>query len=198
MEYTAGAPSVRCRIMEEIDDAALLARVVDGDRAAWSAIVERYERLVWSIVRGFRFNDATSADVTQTVWLRLAEHASRVRQPDRLGSWLASIARNECIAVTRRNRRETTDDALVDLRDVDPGPAVDEGLLDREAVAAVTDAFATLSEDCQALLRLLCTDPPLDYRTVSDLTGRPIGSIGPTRKRCLARLRTSMEELGYV
>lgn len=123
---------------------------------------------------------------------RLAEHCGRIRQPDRLASWLATTCRNECLSLARRRNRELADARISDLVESQERgqlAGLEERSLDEETYREVLQAFALLPEGCQQLLRLLCTDPPLDYQSISDLIGRPIGSIGPTRQRCLDRLR---------
>lgn len=170
------------------DPTDLLGRAAVGDREAWDEIVERYGRLVWSVVRGFRLDAAAAADVTQTVWLRLVEHVGRIEEPDRLPGWLATTARNEALRVSRASRRQVP--VVVELDPPDPAAvSPEEKVVDDELAADVAGAFAHLDEGCRELLRLLTLDPPLDYQTVSELLGRPIGSIGPTRGRCLDRLR---------
>src|SRR5690606_9897856 len=150
---------------------------------------------VWSVARSYRYDDATTADVVQTVWLRLAEHLDRIREPDHLAAWLATTCRHECSSVGRRRDREVPDGAVVDLRLQRAAvPAdLDDDLVERESWREVLAAFSRLSDACQQLLRLLCVDPPLGYQVVSELTGRPVGSIGPTRQRCLDRLRAGLE-----
>ena len=179
----------------EASPAELLDAARQGDPEGWRGIVDRYERLVWSVARGFRYDDATTADVVQTVWLRLAEHLDRIRDAERLPTWLATTCRHECFAVGRRRDRELVDDATVDLRADRSRQVVevDEDLVDRESRRQVIHAFEQLSDDCQLLLRLVCADPPLGYKTISEMTGRPVGSIGPSRQRCLAKLRSLLE-----
>ena len=173
----------------------MLAAARSGDPEGWRGLVERYERLVWSVARSFRYDEATTADVVQTVWLRLAEHLDRIRDPDGLPSWLATTCRHECFAVGRRRDRELVDDTVVDLR-LDRSRVVtevDEGLVELESRREVLGAFQQPAEVCQQLLRLVCADPPLGYRTISELTGRPVGSIGPSRQRCLEKLPRFLE-----
>ncbi len=174
--------------MDEQPIADLLRAAAAGSRPAWDAIVERYGRLVWSVVRGFRLDDAAAADVTQTVWLRLVEHCDRIRDPERLPGWLAATARNEAMRVSNKQRRQIPSEFEFDIAD-DNTPAAIEHLVDFELRAAVLQAFAQLPEEGQQLLRLLCTDPPLDYQTIAEVMGRPVGSIGPTRARLLEKLR---------
>jgi DNA-directed RNA polymerase specialized sigma24 family protein len=85
---------------------ALVRRVAGGDKSAWEPLVERYKSLVWSIVRSYRFSDDDASDVVQTTWLRLVEHLDRIRDPDAVGTWLATTARNESLAHLRRKGRQ--------------------------------------------------------------------------------------------
>lgn len=169
----------------------LVERAAAGDQAAWNGLVDRFGNLVWSVVRGFRLDPASAADVSQTTWLRLVENLNRIRDPERLAGWLATTARNESLRVLRHRQRElpTVDiEVLGDPAFVDP--AAD--LIESERAAVLVVAFQELSEDCQTLLRLLAAEPPLEYEEISELVQRPIGSIGPTRARCLERLRRSL------
>lgn len=173
----------------EVRDLVRLAAA--GDRGAWEALVVRFERLVWSVTRSHRLSDADAADVCQTTWLRLLEHLDELRNPDALSGWLATITRNECLRVLRRQQRTIpTEDAKIPQETV---PAeLDAGLLARERDALLWKAFATLSSRCQALLRMLSCDPPPSYEDVSCALGMAIGSIGPTRGRCLATLERAL------
>ena len=170
-----------------MDVGTLLRRVNEGDQRAWDEIVDGFGGLVWSIARGYRLGASTD-DVVQTVWLRLAEHADRIREPDRLASWLAATTRNEALRVSRSQDRARPTDQLAD----DPEPtasSIDDLVTDADTLRHVLAAFCELSEKDQQLLRLLCTVPPLDYATIAELLGRSVGSIGPSRDRCLKRLR---------
>lgn len=179
--------------MTEVSTTDLVAAAGAGDRKAWDALVDRYARLVWSVIRGFRLDEATAGDVSQTVWLRLVENLERIRNPERLASWLATTARNEAIRTKRLYDR--TVPTAVEFQIVDSDPAVDAGLLATERNAEVAEAFASLDDDCQELLRAVTADPPLDYETIAEMLGRPIGSIGPTRARCLEKLRRALESI---
>ncbi len=169
----------------------LVAAAQQGDAEAWNALVEQFAGLVWHVIRGFRLSNAAAEDVYQTTWLRLAEHLDRIRQPESLGGWLARTARNECLrAVKLGGREDLRDDLDLDLVDRTAAP-VDRAVETEATNEVLWRAFATLSQACQQLLRLLITEPPLPYDRISELLGISIGSIGPTRARCLAKLRTS-------
>lgn len=180
-------PRLRCLA---VDNADLLDRVGRGESQAWDELVGQFAGLVWSVARTYRLGSAATDDVVQTVWLRLAEHCGRIRQPERLAAWLATTTRNEALRMIRQSARTTAsgDDRLFDGGDA-TSPSMDERIIDLDDRTEVMAAFRELSPDDQQLLRLLCTVPALDYETIAEMIGRPIGSIGPTRARCLERLR---------
>lgn len=171
----------------------LLVGAAKGDAASWSAIVAEFSGLVWSVARAHRLDAADAADVSQTVWLRLIEHADRIREPERLAGWLSTTTRNECLRVLRRRGRQVPTDLELDTTEDEDVEPLDAALLDSERDRALWRAFRTLSEACQRLLRVLLCDPPLSYQEVSEVMDMPIGSIGATRKRCLERLRRHPE-----
>ncbi len=171
-------------------DADLVARAILSDQAAWDELVDRYTRLVWHVVLGFhQLDSGAQADAHQTTWLRLAEQLDRIRDPERLGSWLATTARRECIRMIGQRDRETP------LAEVDRPPVddpLDRHLLESERDADLWAAFQKLNDRCQALLRLLLADPPFSYDEIAELLDMKRGSIGPTRQRCLDALRAEM------
>jgi len=176
------------------DASLLLRRVADGDIQAWNRIVDQYSKLIWSITSRFKLGESDAADVVQTTWMRLIEYIDRIEKPDRIGSWLAATARNECLRNLAARKRIVLvhEDAEFDTSD-SHCPEVDEGLLAAERAQIVQEALAHLPEQWRQLLELLMADPPISYAEISDQLGLPIGSIGPTRGRCLAKLRVLLE-----
>lgn len=168
----------------------LLAKAADGDQAAWDGLVERFSQMIWSIARGFRLDDATAKDVSQTVWLRLVENLDRIKEPERLPGWLATTARREALRVKNVRDRMVPTDFEYDV--TDESPSLEAMLVEDEEAQEVVLAFGKLSEDCRQLLRLLTTEPPLSYEEIAEIIGRPLGSLGPTRSRCLERLKAAM------
>jgi RNA polymerase sigma factor (sigma-70 family) len=179
---------------DDSDITAVVRRAGNGDMQAWNLLVDQYGRLIWSITARFKLIESDAADVVQTTWMRLIEHIDRIEQPDRIGSWLASTARNECLRHVAARKRLVLvhEDAEFDGVDYH-GPAVDEALLAAERAQVVRDAMAHLPAQWQQLLELLMADPPISYAEISDQLGLPVGSIGPTRGRCLAKLRVLLE-----
>ena len=175
---------------EALDVAQLVRRAVEGDRWAWERLVDQYGRLIWAITRDFRLMDSDAADVAQVTWLRLLEHIHQIENPDRVGSWLASTARNECLRhlAARKKVVLIEDDVVLDGAAV-LEPEVDDRLLSAERSQMIRAALAHLPWRWQRMLDLLMADPPASYAEISDQLGLPIGSIGPTRSRCLAHLR---------
>ncbi|HEX9766278.1 MAG TPA: sigma-70 family RNA polymerase sigma factor, partial [Nitriliruptorales bacterium] len=156
------------------------------------------EGLVWSVVRSFRLTDAEAGDVTQTVWLRMVEHLGSIRDPNAIGGWLATTARRECIALFKKSGRSVaTDPVTLDEPD-DRIEAPGASLLREERTRAVWQAMHELSDKCFQLLRILLADPPPTYIDVSAALEMPIGSIGPTRQRCLENLRALLERRGIT
>jgi RNA polymerase sigma factor (sigma-70 family) len=169
---------------------ALVAAARDGDRDAWGRIVERYAPLVWAICRRFNLERADCDDVGQTVWLRLFEHLTTIREPAALPGWLASTTRRECLRVRHRAARRDQAERLAAATD----EQVDLTELGRDVERArrhiaLRDGYAQLALRCRELLALLFADPPTPYLQISSQLDMKVGSIGPTRERCLAALR---------
>jgi RNA polymerase sigma factor (sigma-70 family) len=179
--------------------AVLLAQAVGGDQRAWDALVEQHSRLLWAVARSYRLDQADAADVVQTTWLRLVEHLDRIEDPSRLVGWLVTTTRRECLRVLRRSGRERlvpADEGTLDVVDESIEP-LDAGLIIDERNAELWNAFSRLPERCQQLLRIAVAIPQA-YDVVSAALGMPVGSIGPTRARCLARLRTLLDGTGLA
>jgi RNA polymerase sigma factor (sigma-70 family) len=189
--------------MEPVQVSDLVQRAAEGQRPAWEALIEEFDGLVWSVARSYRLGEAQTADVVQTTWLRLVEHLGAIRDPDRLAGWLATTTRRACLAVLREAGRERPTDSCgerpgsawaIGFNPEEPGPEV--AVLRQDQQVLVRRALATLPERHQALLGLLCSSPPISYEQISAGLGMPVGSIGPTRARILARLRGVLEGAG--
>ena len=166
----------------------LVTRAATGDEQAWGALVERYAPLLWSICRRYRLASDDAADVGQSVWLRLLDQLGSLRDPAALPGWLAVTAERECWRVLRAHRPPTAAAATGIIPDQQTSVAEQE-LLRAERHAALREAVSRLPPRCQQLIALLIADPPRSYAQISATLGIPVGSIGPTRSRCLAKLR---------
>jgi RNA polymerase sigma factor (sigma-70 family) len=173
--------------------------VAASDADAWRELIDRYGGMVWSITRAQGLDRSDAADVYQTVWMRLVDHHSRLLQPERLGGWLATTTRRECIRVSRlRNRTTATDDTRVfdglpGMTDAfDPAASV----VSRERQLEVQQVLGTLPDRPRRLLQTLMAEPSISYGEVAEVLQMPIGSIGPTRQRCLRALRARCVDAG--
>lgn len=174
----------------DLADLVIAAR--KGDRAAWDALIKRCAPLVLSITRRYRISPSDADDVSQMVWLLMFQNLGRLREPRALPGWLRTTTNNEAMRVIALARRaEPIDPAvLVTLKDqVDDETVVDRDLLRRERVRVVVDGLAELTADHRRLLILLHAEPKASYLDISRTLGMPPGSIGPTRARCLNKLR---------
>lgn len=174
------------RLIESVSHGELLVRAAGGERAAWDALVDRFGNMVWSTARGFRLDEASASDVAQTVWLKLIENIDTIKDPARLPGWLATTCKREALRVVRQSERTIPTEFEYDVPD--EAPSLESLLIEDEESREVVAAFATLDQECQELLRLFTLEPALSYEEISEVTGRPVGSLGPTRGRCLDRL----------
>jgi RNA polymerase sigma factor (sigma-70 family) len=189
------------RDVADFNPVAALAAAADGDQGAWDAIVARYSGLVWTVARSFRLGSADAADVCQATWLRLVEHLGDIRDGERLGAWLATTARREALGLLRRGGRDVPTEDLELLPAASSagsagsaGPSPEDEVLRTEQEALLWRAFERLSDRCQHVLRVLLTDPPPTYAEAGVALDMPIGSLGPTRARCLGALRAALAD----
>lgn len=173
----------------------LVAAAAGGDQAAWEEIVDRFASLVWATARAHRLSRDDAADVAQTTWLRLVENLDRIREPERLGAWLATTARRESLRKLRLGARERPSDEP-DLFEAPADNPIDRHLIQRERDGALWDAFSRLSDRCKTLLRMLVAEQEPSYEEISAALEMPIGSVGPTRMRCLDRLQQRVARVG--
>ena len=188
------AVTVKATARERLEDkrlAALVSGAAAGDESSWAALVSEFDGLLWAIARGHRLRDSDAADVVQITWTKVLEHLSRLNDPTRVGGWLATTARRECLSVLRRLKRDVPyGDELPECES--PRPTPEEALSILERDQALWRSFSRLRSSDQALLRLLLAEPRPSYEDISAALEMPIGSIGPTRARALERLRREL------
>ena len=189
------------------DDAHLVARCRQGDAGAWAALVQRYQRLVYAVVRRIGADEHGAADVFQTVFTRLLQHLPKLEDPSRLQAWIVTTAKREALLQRQRAQRTVsmhrgTDEAggdagsdaagwSADWEPADDAAGPEQQLGDLQQLQAVRLAMDRLDARCRDLLALLFTDDDerVPYDEVGRRLGLPVGSIGPTRARCLGKLR---------
>lgn len=196
---SAGDPAESDEKVPDDPVPGLVRAAAHGDARAFEQLVVRFGDLVWSICRTYRLTDADAADAFQLTWLHLLENLDRIRDPQRLAGWLAVTCRHECQAILRKSRSSVSFEEEQLDRLIGGGSPVDEPLLTAEQHAALWQAFQLLSEWCQRVLRALIIDAddgPPSYRLVAAELQAPVGSLGPTRARCLSQLRKLLDTGG--
>ncbi len=192
--------------LHDLTDAELVARCRAGDAAAWNGVVERYQRLVLAVIRRAGHDEHGAADLFQTVFARLVEHLHTMAQPDRLQAWLVTTAKREAVKARVRGARTVSltppDDDTPSLADtlVDEGPLAEDALSDLQQLERLRQAMLRMDERCRQLLALVFRDDDeaLSYDEIARQTGLPRGSLGPTRARCLDKLRRFVVAAGGV
>jgi RNA polymerase sigma factor (sigma-70 family) len=175
--------------------ADLLLRIGDGEPAAWVEIHRQHEKLVSTMVRSFRLQEADALDAVQMTWLRLAENAHRIQFPEQLGAWLATTARRECLRIVRQAKPAASGAIGIASETVaDPSMGPEQRVIDADTSRTLWKLVAELSPRRRTLLQTLFTDNPRSYAEVADAAGIPPGGIGPTRARALQQLRRRLNE----
>jgi RNA polymerase sigma factor (sigma-70 family) len=189
---TATITDVSAHATDSVAD--LLLGISDGDPAAWDEILRRYGTLVATTVRSFRLQEADAFDAMQMTWLRLTENAHRVQFPERLGGWLATSARRECLHILRQTklRPHLTNGMPETVPDHSAGP--EQRAIDAHTTQTLRKLIDELPPRQRTLIRMLFTDNPCSYATIARIAEIPLGGIGPTRARALRQLRDKLNE----
>jgi RNA polymerase sigma factor (sigma-70 family) len=174
------------------DIVELQKAAADGDPGAWRALVQRFSPLVWSVSRAHRLSVSDAEDVYQFVWLTLTQNLGDINEPTFLAGWLYRVARNECLRVAGRTGRYVLTENVVEARRLDEGEYADAFILLEARNAELWRQVDRLPDKCRVLLRALVADPQPSYDELAVRFDMAIGSVGPTRQRCLERLRRGL------
>jgi RNA polymerase sigma factor (sigma-70 family) len=171
---------------------SLMIGARDGSEDALGQIVTELSPLLWQVARAAGLSSGDAEDVLQTVWLRLLSHLDGIRSPSALTAWLVITTKREAWRVRASDRRQVPADQdwLAGLPE--PGPSSEEQVVVDDERRALWAAIGQLDRRCQELLRIIAFVPRPDYAAIADELGMPVGSIGPTRGRCLAKLRAAL------
>lgn len=165
------------------------AEWVGGDPGGLDRLVRLLTPMLWNLARAYRLDAATAEDAVQATWIALVRHRETVRDPQAVLRWLSVAVRREAARLSRSAARAAPveDETLAAV--LEPEPGIEEEVVARDTGALLWRHLAALSERCQRLLRVLAFQDKPDYRALSVELGMPVGSIGPTRARCLGKLR---------
>jgi RNA polymerase sigma factor (sigma-70 family) len=194
--------TIRAR-QDGVPDTTLIERCLAGDQAAWEALVRRYANLVYGISARAGLGTDEAADAFQAVFVIVWRSLELLKEPQAFPGWLATIARREALRMARgRDRRarraqRMSDDPTARVLPSGP-PRADEAVEGAERAALVGHALERMDARCRELMRLLFWETPSpSYDETAARLGMPIGSLGPTRGRCLEKLRAALAELGF-
>ena len=193
--------------MERLDyfarrsDSELIAACLDGEQLAWEALIVRYQRLIYSIPLKIRLSPDDAADIFQSVCLKLYEKLSTLRDQEKIASWLITTTTRECWRLSARRRRENPvvaaneEDDTDDLNQVpDVGLLADERREIFQRQQIVRESVDSLPERCRNLIKMLFYQKDdLSYGDIARRMNMPVSSIGPTRARCLEKLKKLMK-----
>jgi RNA polymerase sigma factor (sigma-70 family) len=179
------------------EDRELVAACLEGHHQAWEALITRYQRLIYSIPIKARLSSDDSADIFQSVCLKLLENLSSLRDHEKIVSWIITTTTRECWRVSNRQRRDNPSDSHPDQDDSDRpmeipdrAPLADEQLHQLQQQQIVRQSIAALPERCSELIRMLFYEKDeLSYADIARRMKIPVSSIGPTRARCLEKLK---------
>jgi RNA polymerase sigma factor (sigma-70 family) len=187
---------------DKLGDADLIARCLERDAEAWEILIRRYQRLIASITFKFGLPSEDASDVLQSVFMALFQQMSILRKQEKLSSWIITVTVRECYKVRRRqvsthSLDDPEQDSVLEVADTAHGTP-DEALLVLERQHFLRQALTQLSEQCRDLLTaLFYRDDPAPYADISQKLGIPVASIGPTRSRCLAKLKLTLKKTGF-
>jgi RNA polymerase sigma factor (sigma-70 family) len=189
----------------ETSDEALLAACLRGDQLAWNELIDRYAALMYSIPLKYGLGEADAADVFQSVCVTLLEKLGSIRAPRGLAAWIITTTSRQCLAVARQRQRDHEHSRPIgavaaEVGPMDPDPLPEEELLVLERHHVVRRAVAQLPDTCRRLVEALFSDESeqTSYQRLADGLGVPMNSLGPTRARCLEKLRRLLVAAGYV
>ena len=186
--------------LEPWDVTTLVHASIQGDEKAWNELVQRYAGLIAAVIRHYRLTGADAQDVSQFVWLHLVEHLPHLREPAALPGWLITTTRHECQRYVQKSRRTVSMDpnTMADMETPGRDDDIDTALLAAERRQVLLDALAELPSTDRELLVLLVGEPPCTYAEISETLSKPIGSIGPTRRRAIEKLRQTRAVQSYL
>lgn len=166
----------------------------DGDKAKMGELVAILTPILWHTVRASRLDTATAEDVLQTTWLTLVRKADSITEPLAVLQWLVVTTKRESWRVSRNQAKVRPEDLQTSGAGEDVGPGVEEEVILHDSDARLWAHLNALSERCRALLRVIAFADRPDYAELGRALGMPLGSIGPTRGRCLAKLRAALDQ----
>ena len=187
---------MRVQSYKDLSDPELVSRCLGGDSLAWETLIMRYRRLIFSIPNRFGFSPSDCSDVFQTVCVKMIEHLSDLRDEEKVSAWLITTTTRHCIHVKSMKQRNVSDEDRLEETPA-PGETTEEVRIRADRQQKVRSTIREMSERCRKLLELLYFEPSNpSYSEIGERLGMPVPSIGPTRARCLDKLRVLLRRKG--
>ena len=181
---------------KKLADPELVSRCLEGEAEAWETLIVRYRRLIFSIPNKFGFSPSDCNDVFQTVCVKLIEHLQDLQDESKVSAWLITTTTRHCIHVRSMKHRDVSDEEGME-ETPDPSESTEEARVESDREQKVRETMAKMADRCRRLLELLYLDPASpSYAEISEKLKMPVPSIGPTRARCLDKLRTLLRRRG--
>ena len=181
---------------KKLTDPELVARCLAGEALAWETLITRYRRLIFSIPNKFRFDPSDCNDVFQTVCVKLIEHLQDLKDESKVSSWLITTTTRQCIHVRSMKYRDVSDEEGMEATP-DTAETGEEAGIRSDREQKVREAIGEMAQRCRQLLELLYLDRSSpSYVEIGEKLKMPVPSIGPTRARCLEKLRTTLLRRG--
>jgi RNA polymerase sigma factor (sigma-70 family) len=176
--------------------AELFRRFRDGETAALDDLVRLFTPVLWQVVRAYRLEHDQAEDVVQTTWLRLVRGHAKITDPQAISSWVIVSARREAWRVARQAKRVSAVEDDVLARQIPDAASAESQVVLSDSQRQLWDAVNALNERCRRLLRVVAFEDRPDYASLAKDLAMPVGSIGPTRGRCLTKLREALSAQG--
>lgn len=174
----------------------LFAQWLDGDARAMDELVRLLTPVLWHVVRAYGLDQGHAEDVVQTTWFALVRRHETIADPRAVSGWLTVTARREAWRVSRLHRRADVTESVELEPHLPTAPSAEQTAVQGDESRRLWDAVGLLPERCQRLLRVIAFDERPDYARIATDLKMPVGSIGPTRQRCLGKLRALLENQG--
>ncbi|HEU4414212.1 MAG TPA: sigma-70 family RNA polymerase sigma factor [Candidatus Angelobacter sp.] len=179
------------------EDERLVQECLAGDERAWTTLIDKYKRLIYSVPVKYGFSPDEAGDIFQNVCIDLFTNLGKLRKIESLRSWLITVATHKCFHVKKHTKQDVELDAMEQevAEEIAAAPQIMQEVQEEQAVR---DAIERLTPRCAQLVKLLFYEqPPVPYNEVAQKLGLATGSIGFIRGRCLNRLQKILAELGF-
>lgn len=189
----------RKKNLRQTMDRRLVKRCLAGDEQAWAELIESYKSLIYSIPVKYGLPPHDASDIFQATCMELLERLPDIREPSALPKWLIQVAHHKCYHWKRQQSRSVSRDGDDSLPEPEVPPVAESLVRQTEEEQMLREATRSLAPRCKRLIQMLFFETPArPYEQIAAELGLAVGSIGFTRQQCLERLRSRLEELGFM